>query len=266
MRRFVWLTLLAAVALPFTACGETYTCVSFEYPPLIHQAAGTRPEGLAVEIVDHVFRQIGENMRVKIFPWARALAMMKQGEADCIFTLYHAPERDVFLDYSNEPVIPQLVYLYTRAGNDIAFDGDIASLQGFRFGTAYKINYGPKFEQLRDRLHIDEAPTIEQNFMKLGLGRVDVVPSNVYTLALPSMQGYADHIVRLPTLVESVMSYIAFPKTRNLCALRDRFDAEMRKFAQSPAYRQLLDRYNIERPPEFAWPTRTEKKAIASRR
>jgi polar amino acid transport system substrate-binding protein len=220
----------------------------------VHQGAGGPPQGLAVEVVDRVFRNMGDTMRVEIFPWARALALASQGNADCIFTLYHAPERERYFDYGNETLIPQIVYFYARKGVLVDFDGDMASIQGFSVGTAHQINYGPKFEQARQRLNIDEAPTIEQNFMKLARGRVDLVPSNLYTasstLALASMQGYADRIVKLPVPVESVMSYIAFPKSRKLAALRDRFDATLRKFVLSGEYLRLLQRYNITIPPE----------------
>jgi polar amino acid transport system substrate-binding protein len=254
MKHWHRLGMLAFAGLPLAALGETYSCVSFEYPPLIHQVADGPPQGLAVEIVNRVFRNMGDTMRVEIFPWARALAMTSQGNADCIFTLYHAPERERYLDYSNETLIPQIVYFYARKGVLVDFDGDMASIKGFSVGTAHQINYGPKFEQARPRLNIDEAPTIEQNFMKLARGRVDLVPSNLYTasstLALASMKGYADRIVKLPVPVESVMSYIAFPKSKKLTALRDRFDAELRKFVLSGEYHRLLQCYNIDIPPE----------------
>jgi polar amino acid transport system substrate-binding protein len=254
MKHWHRLGMLALAGLPLAALGETYSCVSFEYPPLIHQAAGGPPQGLAVEIVDRVFRKLGDTMQIRIFPWARALAMVGQGNADCIFTLYHAPERELFLDYSNEALVPQIIYFYARKGVLVEFDGDMASIKGFSVGTAHQINYGPKFEQARPRLNIDEAPTIEQNFMKLARGRVDLVPSNLYTasstLALASMKDYADRIVKLPVPVESVMSYIAFSKARKLTTLRDRFDVELRKFVLSDEYHRLLQRYNIDIPPE----------------
>lgn len=254
MKHWHRLAVLAFAGLPLAVFGETYTCVSFEYPPLVHQSENGPPQGLAVEIVDRIFRNMGDTMRIEVFPWARALAMASRGNADCIFTLYHAPERERYFDYSNETLIPQIVYFYARRGVLVDFDGDMASIKGFSVGTAHQINYGPKFEQARSRLNIDEAPTIEQNFMKLARGRVDLVPSNLYTasstLALASMKDYADRIVKLPVPVESVMSYIAFPKSRKLNRLRDRFDAELRKFVLSDEYHHLLQRYNIDIPSE----------------
>ena len=247
---------LLLVALPLAAAAETYTCVSFDYPPLVSSSPFGHAEGLAVDVVSHVFRRMGHEARVVLYPWGRALALAKQGEADCIFTLYRSLEREQFLDYSREAIIPQVIHLYARKGVTLSFDGDLASLKGFYVGTAHKVNYGPKFEEARQRLVIDEAPTIEQNFRKLAMGRVDVVPSNLATatatLALPSLQPYADRIVRLPVPVETVLSYIAFPKSKKLSALRDSFDAELRAFTGSAEYRRLLEHYKQDSPPELA--------------
>jgi polar amino acid transport system substrate-binding protein len=101
----------------------------------------------------------------------------------------------------------------------------------------------------------DEAATIEQTFIKLAIGRVDIVPSNLYTatstLALPSLRSHAGNIVKLPIPIESVTSHIAFSKARQLTSLRDRFDAELKKVVTSGEYRALLDKYQIERTPEL---------------
>lgn len=43
-----------------------------------------------------------------------------------------------------------------------------------------------------------------------------------------------------------MLSYIAFPKTKKLTALRDAVDAEFRKFAASGEYRRLLEQYRLE--------------------
>jgi len=247
---------LILFALPFQVHAETYTCVSFEYPPLISTGTSGLAEGMAADVVSHVFRRMGHEVRIILYPWGRALALAKQGEVDCIFTLYRSPDREQFLDYGQEAIIPQVVYLYARKGVTLSFDGDLASLKGFHVGTAHKVNYGPRFEEFRPRLVIDEASTIEQNFRKLAMGRVDVVPSNLSTatatLALPSIKPYADRIVRLPVPVETVLSYIAFPKAKKLSTLRDNFDAELREFTGSSEYRRLLEHYKPESTPELA--------------
>ncbi len=250
------LVLLALCASSLCAHGEQYACVSLEYPPLIHKLADGRTEGLAVDIIGAVFKQMGHSINVEIYPWSRSLASIQAGEKDCIFTIYRSPEREQFLDFSNESIVPQIVYFYAKKGSSVSFNGDLEALGGLRIGTAYKVNYGPKFEEMRSRLNIDEAPTIEQNFKKLAIGRVDLIPSNLYTatstMQRPGVKELADSIVKLPVPIENVPSYIGFSKLKKLAALRNNFDIEFRKFVASGEYKRLLDKYKLADTQEFS--------------
>ncbi|WP_174998983.1 substrate-binding periplasmic protein [Rugamonas aquatica] len=249
---------LAAVLL--FACGfahaGAYRCVSLNYPPLIQQDAGRPVHGLAVDIVTSVMASLGHTVSVEILPWGRALALMRQGERDCIFTIFQSPEREHFLDFSRESLIPQIIYFYARDDNSARFDGDFAALAGLRVGTVLSVNYGARFEAARPQLAIREVPTLEQNFRKLTLGRVDLIPSNMYTASytLDKLLGaeLAGHIVKLPQAIDSVPSYIAFAKGRQLAALRDQFDRGLRALIASGEYRRLLERYRIEWTPELS--------------
>lgn len=243
-------SLALVVLLPFhaTVAAASYACVSFEYPPLI--VGGAEPSGFAVELVRQVFRQMGDDVTVTLYPWERAMAMVRVGQADCIFTIYRSPGRERFLDYSHEMVAHQVVYFFARKQGAPVFTGDIELVKGVRIGVARQINYGPRFEEFRARLVVDEASTIEQNFRKLAAGRVDLVPSNLHTavatLASPGMRDVADTIVRLSPPIEAVPSYIGFSRQRQLSALRDRFDAELKKFTASDAHRALLEKYQLD--------------------
>ena len=248
-----------AAALLFT-CGVAhagaYRCVSLNYPPLIQQDAGRPVHGLAVDIVTTVMASLGHTVSVEILPWGRALALMRQGERDCIFTIFQTPEREQFLDFSRESLIPQIIYFYARDDHSVRFEGDFAALAGLRVGTVLSVNYGARFEAARPQLAIREVATLEQNFRKLTLGRVDLIPSNVYTASytLDKLLGaeLAGHIVKLPQAIDSVPSYIAFAKGRQLTALRDQFDRGLRALIASGEYRRLLERYRIEWTPELS--------------
>lgn len=244
---------LFLAALPFGAHCESFNCVSFDYPPLVRIVEGRKPEGFAVDIVERIFQRMGHSVTVHVYPWARSLELARLGRADCIFTILWSKERAEFLDYSNQSIVPQVVYFYARKGAEFSFNGDLSSLKDLRIGTASKINYGPRFEQARPLLKLDEAPTIELNFKKLAAGRVDLVPSNWYTatstLALPSLQRYAHAIIRLPMPIESMPTFVAFPKSPKSIGLRDHFDTELKKFLASAEYAQLVSAYKLEMPP-----------------
>jgi polar amino acid transport system substrate-binding protein len=122
-------------------------------------------------------------------------------------------------------------------------------------GTVNQINYGPKFEQARDAFVLKEVGSLEQNFTKLALGRIDVAPCSLYTasymLAQPEFQHYADQLTQLPDPIETVPSFIAFAKDRTLHALIAQFDIEFKKVKHSGLYRQWLKKYHIDLTPEL---------------
>lgn len=244
------LSLCCAAAL----CGgavraESYRCVTFDYPPLAYLAGDGRSDGMAVALVREVFLHLGHQVEIAVYPWPRALAMVRSGAADCIFTIYQTAERAAFLDFSQEALAQQVVYLYARRDGKPA--AGLEELPGLRVGVARQLNYGPRFEALRPALLLDEAPTVEQTFRKLAAGRVDVVPSNEATalaiLGRGDFAGLAEQIVQLPQPLDHVPSYIAFARSRRLAGLRDAFDAGLRRLAASPGYRRLQERYLVPR-------------------
>lgn len=245
------LAALAGLLFPMAAGAATYKCVALHYPPLIHHDSQHQPAGAAYAIVQRAFQQLGHTLTVDIYPWNRAHAMIRAGEADCIFTIFRSAERESYLDFSNESLLFQPIYFYARRGRAIHFDGDLEAVKGLRIGTALGVNYGPKFEQMRPNLAIEAAATLELNFKKLSLGRIDLVVSNGYTalstLDTPALRAEADKIDRLPVPIDHVPTHIAFAKARNLTALRDAVDAQLRKMAVSGETRQLMESYAIDK-------------------
>ncbi len=238
-----------------TVVADNYHCVSLQYPPLIHQDDDGKVDGLAVELVTAVFKRMGHSVSVEVLPWARSLALMKAGERDCIFTIFRNAEREAFLDFNQHSIIPQVVYFYAQKRAQLKFDGNMGLLLQYRIGTVNKINYGPKFEENRSKMLLEEVGSLEQNFQKLALGRIDLVPSNFYTASFTLEQAevkpYARHLVKLPVPLDTVPSFIGFAKERKLQALAAQFDVELKKVVRSGLYQKLLKKYNIQMTPEL---------------
>jgi polar amino acid transport system substrate-binding protein len=246
LRRIIQLIMFSQ---PIVVFGETLTCVTYHAPPLVeNHVAGA--SGLAVDIVEKVFQQIGYSLEMTVLPPARVIESVRIGSADCAFTLFNAKEYREFLDFSMESVVPQVVYFFVRKDSSVKFNGDFGSIRDLRIGTTFKEHYGLRFEAARPQLIVDEALTLERSFLKLVAGRIDLVPTDpsaaVAILALPSLRRYADRIVKLPIPSESVPTYVAFSKVRKLTRLRDEFDTALRRFASSEDYRVLLSRYGMD--------------------
>lgn len=236
--------LLAAAGARDAAGG--YLFVTFDYPPLEYAGDQGRPRGVAVEIVRAVMASLGEPVRIEVFPWTRALNMVRGGQADAIFTAYRNPERERFLDYSREVLFAQQVYFYRRKGSPVTFDGRLESVAGLTIGVLSTISYGHAFDQARHRLDIDKANRLDHSFRKLIDGRIDLVPSDrlvaAYTL---DAMGLAGAVERLAPPIEAVPSFIAFTRQRDLRPLRQRFDRELAAMKAGGRYADILRRHGV---------------------
>lgn len=242
--------LLAALFCIFTTLpskAETYQFVTLDFPPLEFRGEGGRADGAIVEVVREIMTDLGHEVNIEVLPWARALRSVRTGEAHAIFTAYKTSEREAFLDYSNEVLIPQVIALYVKKGSGITYGGDLASLKDKTFGVVSTISYGPTFDGLRDQLRTVRVNTQEAVFQKLLLGGVDVVPSNLYVAGTEIRQmGIADKVTRLPDPLDKLPSYIAFSKKQKLKALRDRFDEALIRMKESSRYLELMRKHGIE--------------------
>ncbi len=245
-RHLIAFTTLLILFTCSNAGATHYQFVTFHYPPLEYATANQNATGGVVEIVKKVMHNLGHEVTIKAYPWTRALKMVKIGEADAVFTAYKDPERETFMEYSNEVLFPQLVYFYKRKGDSTTFNGNLDTLTSKKIGVVSTISYGQTFETYKPHLQLDRTNNLQQNFNKLIKKRVDLIPSDIYVAEHTlSELGLSDEVIRLPIKLESVPSFIAFSKKRDLTDLRDKFDRELRNMKQSGDYYKLLKQYNI---------------------
>jgi polar amino acid transport system substrate-binding protein len=245
--------LITSLALSAPVDAALLRCVALNYPPIVSLDANGHAHGLAVDIVGAVLARMGHTLSVEVLPWTRALALVELGQRDCVLNLFHSAERARYLDYSHVSMLPQIIYFYARDDHAPQFEGDLGALAGRRVGTVLSVRYGQRFEAARANLRIQEVPTLEQNFRKLELGRIDLVPSNLYT-ASATLRGMAPapaHVVKLARPLDSVDTFFALAKSRQLSPLREHFDRELTAFIASGAYQHLLAQYQIEITPEL---------------
>lgn len=248
----LWLIFsLAPGAQAATAPAPALRLVTLVFPPLEYEDENGHADGAAVEIVRTVLSEMGYKVSVEVLPWSRSLGLVKEGKADAIFTAYKNPEREAFLDFGNEILIPQVCSLYIKAGSDKTFNGDVRELIGQRVGILNTISYGQIFDRAKDELGIktERVDSLDLNFKKLVAGRLDYVISNRYSAQIEiDALGLEKDVKELVMPVEVTPSYIAFSKARQLTGLRDKFDVALRDLKKSGRYYKILERYKVRIP------------------
>ncbi|CAO3436005.1 substrate-binding periplasmic protein [Azospirillum doebereinerae] len=248
MRPFIATTIVAALSLAaaLPAAADQLRMVALSFPPLIYDDGG-KPTGIAYEIVTEAMKKAGHTVSVEIMPWARALDTVKEGGADALFTAYKTPEREQFLNYSTEVLVPQVVSFFVAKDSPITFDGDLAKLSAHKIGVVNQISYGSVID---DAIKAGVLPNVEKsndsdsNVKKLLSGRFDVMPSNRYVAQyFLKQQGALDQVKELTPEAQTLPSYIAFTKARDTAKLKADFDAGVAAMRASGDHQRILDKY-----------------------
>jgi polar amino acid transport system substrate-binding protein len=203
--------------------------------------------GFLVDLAREAFRRSGRSVKIVTVPWARGISFARSGETDGIMTLYRTPDRESYLDFSDEAVLVQDQAFYVRAGTGASFGPAIAGLADKRIGIMTKISYGAQFDALMRRgffSHLDPQTTIETLVKMLVAGRVDVVPAFRGTMRRTARSlGLMDRIEELPLPMEALPSYVGFTRARDMSEVKRDFDSGLRSMKVDGGYGLLLKRY-----------------------
>jgi polar amino acid transport system substrate-binding protein len=220
--------------------------VTLQFPPLEYENDKHEADGAVVEIVRTIMGNLGYTVDIRVLPWTRAMRMVGGGKADAIFTAYKNADREQFLDYSEEVLLDQEIYFYKKRGSSFDFDGRIASIRDARIGIVSTISYGQAFDRYRQFIRLDKANQLTHSLQKLAKGRIDLLPSTYFVAEYTIKQmGMEKQVERMPRMIESLPSYIAFSKKRDLHFLRGQFDEELKKLKATGEYFRILQKHGM---------------------
>lgn len=231
---------------PATVEEKKLDFVTLEYPPFEYYDNG-EVKGIAVDIVKEACKRLGYNkVTITVLPFERALVMVKEGQADGIFTCYKTLEREEFLDYSQEVLINQSTSLFALKDSKIEFDGDLSKLKNYTIGVAENISLGSIFDKaVKDRIVNVEASGDERsNMEKLLAKRIDFFASSRYVaLYICKNLGKADELKEYRPIIQDIPSYIGFSKKRPLTEIRKKFDKTIADMKKDGTYDKILTQY-----------------------
>lgn len=219
---------------------------SINYPPYYFEENG-RLTGAAIEISQHIAARLSHTLVFEQYPWPRVQSYLRNGNIDLVILYFKTPARQEFAIYTDTPHIYDSSYLVKKKGAAISFDGDLASLGDYVFGSVRGYAYGDDYDnahQLRKQKVGDERQLIRI----LLHGRVDLaVGSKAVISAHAKTAGVLDDLVFLRPAIEIAPAYFAFSKANaDSTKLAQEFTAEIRKFVSTQEYQQILKKYSLQ--------------------
>lgn len=169
---------LVTAALAFVgARAEAQTrvlMVTDTWPPFRMEEASLVEEqdGIDFQVIKRVGDELGLEIEIQYHPWARALELMRAGQADLMTGVAYSLERDEYLSYVPTPYAAVRPVFYTRAGMAASIR-TYADLAGKTIGQSASSVYFEPYDS-DDSLDKLSLQYEEQVLRMLALGRVDV--------------------------------------------------------------------------------------------
>jgi polar amino acid transport system substrate-binding protein len=245
MKKFLMIGISVSLWMLLTmhSAAEPLQVVTLEYPPLEYEEQGAI-KGIAVDIVKEVFARMQQPITIKLYPFARALEMIKEGKADAIFTFSKLPERETFADYPSEVLVEQTVSLFVRQDAPITYDGDVISLRPYTCGVMQGAKYGPIYDEAMKTMKVEEVTDHWENVLKLAKNRLDVIigPRLVILFTIKAL-GHQGDVKELYPPLETVPTYLAFSKTRVAPGIKEQFERILKELKRDGTYDNIIQSY-----------------------
>lgn len=220
--------------------------VTHQYYPYQYEEDGEL-KGFVAAIVEEAFKRMEQPVSIKLYPFARAHKMVRNGDADGIFTVAKTAERETFAYYPPEVLIWQTMALFVKADSPLGFDGDFAKLRDSRVGVIYKYRYGKVFDDVVDSgtlRNVKPTNSAESNAKMLVAGRIDYWMSNreLAVFVLNKLR-LTEAVRELQPAVQTLPTYLMFSKKRDTATLCQRFGEELQKMRANGSYDKIIDGY-----------------------
>ena len=224
MRRLFALSLLLPLAAGAAAqapaqCDKVVIGAGPDYPPL-HWYDGSTLRGASLALATRILSDMHVPYELRyVGPFPRLMANVQAGRIDVVTTLKRTPERAVLLNFTSVPAFANPISVFVPRGRRFAYAG-WQDLQGRVGGMALGTRFGEPFDSyLREHLRVESSNSLESNFKKLAVGRIDYLITGYYNgVAYMEAQHLEQQFVALTPPLNETQNYIGF--YRNSACMR----------------------------------------------
>lgn len=231
LRNIACAVLLAGSTLSAQAlCTRLVLAADPDYPPL-HWYDGETMHGASIAIAKRVLDDLKIPYEVRyVGPFPRVMVAAERGDIDMVSTLKKTPEREAFLLYPKTTALANPVAVFASRERPFEFKTR-ADLVGLRGGITRGNVFGDGFDDyMKQHLDVEAANSPENNFSKLGAGRLDYFITGYYAgMAYLLKRGDEQRFVAKSPFLVDTPNYVVL--TRNgQCA--DKLEAIDQRLAQ----------------------------------
>ena len=242
-----WLRLSAAAALLVLAlpcrseCGKLVLSADPDYQPL-HWYDGAQLRGASIDLATRILDDLQVPYEVRYLgPWKRVLASAAAGDIDMVATLKRLPERERYLSYIPTAAFPNPIAIFIDRQQGFVYH-HWHDLKDKRGGVAMGNRSGGAFDRFaEENLQLHESGTVDSNFRKLAMGRLDYLVTGLLTgETWLAQHGLSDRYMAVRPFVSNEKNYFAFVKGSPCARYAEAFDARLKELVKADINLRIL--------------------------
>jgi polar amino acid transport system substrate-binding protein len=236
-----------------------FLAVTEHFPPFAFEEDGV-VKGIDIDIFDLAMERVGVPYEVEIMPWARALKMVEEGDAESILIASYTEERDDWAYFtenqkiSKNEVIPDaylgahdMVFFIRKIHEDsIKFESfDQIREMDYRVGLDAGYAYGDAVAKAG--WNTKDYNNVNENFLALAAGNVDMyLADKAVGLWVVEEMGLQDEITYIEKPVFTFVYHAPFSKNSDYPELEEIWNqtmSELKGIHESGEAEEIYDKY-----------------------
>ena len=231
---------------------STVTVVTCIEPPYQIQEKDRPLTGISVELVRMMLREAGVDLKIRVYPWARAYGMAQRQKNVMLFSILRNPPREKLFKWVGT-LHPFHVYFFRMKNRPDIVVNTLDDARKYRIGVLRDDSRNIYLRSQGFGENLEEVTLDSQNIKKLFDGRIDLLPSDPIVLSYwfkvmnddpASSQKYdMDNLERIYHVAGADgENYVAMSLQTDNRVVKH-FRRALNRVKASRQYQQLLDRY-----------------------
>ncbi len=210
--------------------------------PILPGLDSVKLQGYSWDILRESLHEMGYTIQLKVYPWARAMKMVKSGKIDILFPTGKNKEREKVFYYSQEPVNQANFIVYIRKDSPIRWNG-LESLNGLCIGEMRGWNYGEKWKAC-NLVTKKEVSKIMHGFKMLDKKRLDgFVGYEVNFDYVLKQKRWKTAYKKLPAFDATTEYVVGLKTNKQILQILHDFDAGKKRIIQNGKFDQIVDKW-----------------------
>jgi len=236
-----WVYLAGFVVAGHAQCSPLVLTADPDYPPM-HWYDGKTLQGASIAIAKRVLEDLSIPYEVRYLgPFPRVVDAAKRGDVDMVATLKRTPEREEFLLFPKTPALANPVAAFVARSRKIEFKSR-ADLVGLHGGMTRGNVFGDGLDEfMKQSLTVEVANSPENNFSKLGVGRIDYFVTGLYVgMAYLLQRGEESRFVALSPFLVDTPNFVVLTRKGHCADKLQAIDARLATLQKNGVLKDLV--------------------------